>query len=202
MHEPCYTRTHAHTHTHIRFNTQSLHTKGLHTQTFIRKLFHIRTTYPYTHAHTHTHRHHLRTIFAPITNDVYFLFLRKQISAKSRVRFFQTNFCPMNFLTDVYVILLQHLTKMLSRLDIVSTCHCFHVQRSYISTPANALTLRHNPYNAAATQPATSKTTGYFPCNSPNPLSTTMLQITHVVYFSHDICQGFHKYGSVPRCYK
>ena len=100
---PSYARTLLHTnsctHTHIRFNTQSLHTKGLHTQTFIRKLFHIRTTYPYTHAHTH--RHHLRTIFAPITNDVYFFcfceskFLLNPVSVFFKPTFVQWIFLPM-----------------------------------------------------------------------------------------------------------
>ena len=42
----------------------------------------------------------------------------------------------------------------------------------------------------------------YFPCNSPKQLSRMMLQITHVISFSHDIFHQSHKNGSVPRCYK
>ena len=42
----------------------------------------------------------------------------------------------------------------------------------------------------------------YFPYNSQKQLSTMMLQITHAIYFSHDMFHKSHKNGSVPRCYK
>ena len=57
MHGPCYTWTQVHTHMLLHavpvtlkpFHIQSVHTNGLHTQAFIRRLFHIRTAYSHTH---------------------------------------------------------------------------------------------------------------------------------------------------------
>ena len=130
-HTHIHTYTHTHTHTHTdaftrgSWDSETLLHAVAHTNIFTRNLytqrvFHIRTTYPY----THTHRHHPRSIFSPMTDDLYFFFFvfAKQISVKKLVSVYcQTQFRPMNFLSYVYVILLQkkqYLTKIQSHLRI------------------------------------------------------------------------------------
>ena len=104
-HTHTHTRTRTRTHTHRRFYTrflklwdpftrscthQHFHTQSLHTKGFSR-----------THhlpIHTHTHRHHPRSIFSPMTDDLYFFFFvfAKQISVKKLVSVYcQTQFRPM-----------------------------------------------------------------------------------------------------------
>ena len=116
--KPFFTRICKHRHFHMR----SLHTNGLHTQPFICELFHIRTTYPY----THTHRHHLRTIFSPITDDFYFSFsfLRNQISAKSRVRLLPNPISSKEFSYRC----VSHITAIISHQNTVSPTHSLSAQ--------------------------------------------------------------------------
>ena len=82
-----YTHTRTHTHPHRRSYMRSFYTQ-LHTPTFSHAIFTHKGFFYFMYApltHTHAHRHHPRSIFSPMTNDLYFLFfvfLRNQFSAK------------------------------------------------------------------------------------------------------------------------
>ena len=134
-HTHTHTRTHTHTHTHTRTHTQTLlhavpetlrpflhavaHTNIFTRNLYTQRVFHVRTTYPY----THTHRHHPRSIFSPMTDDLYFFFFvfakpnfrKKSCPFIAKPNFVQWIFCPMcmsNYCKK------QYLTKIQSHLRI------------------------------------------------------------------------------------
>ena len=88
-HAHTHIHTHAHTHTHIHTHTRT-HTQTLlhavpetlrpfytqlHTPTFSHAIFTHKGFFTYAPpTHTHTHRHHPRSIFSPMTDDLYFFF--------------------------------------------------------------------------------------------------------------------------------
>ena len=135
-HTYTHTCTHAHTHTHTHAHTQTLlhavpetlrpfYTQ-LHTPTFSHAIFTHKGFFTYAPpTHTHTHIDIIPEASSLQWQMIYifsFSFLRNQISVKKLVSVYcQTQFRPMNFLSYVYVILLQkklYLTKIQSHLRI------------------------------------------------------------------------------------
>ena len=136
MHTRTHTYTHTHAHTHRRFYTrflrlwdpftrscthQHFHTQSLHTKGFSR-----------THhlpIHTHTHRHHPRSIFSPMTDDLYFFFFvfaKPNFRKKTRVRLLPNPISSNEF----SVLCVCHITakKTISHQNTVSPTHFLSAQ--------------------------------------------------------------------------
>ena len=116
-HTRTHTYTHTHGHTHRRFYTRfprlwdPFYTQ-LHTPTFSHAIFTHKGFFTYAPpTHTHTHIDIIPEASSLQWQMIYifsFSFLRNQISVKKLVSVYcQTQFRPMNFLSYVYVILMQ-----------------------------------------------------------------------------------------------
>ena len=141
IHTHMHTRTHTHTHTHTHAHTQTLlhavpetlrpflhavaHTNIFTRNLYTQRVFHIRTTYPY----THTHRHHPRSIFSPMTDDLYFFFFvfaKPNFRKKTRVRLLPNPISSNEF----SVLCVCHITakKTISHQNTVSPTHFLSAQ--------------------------------------------------------------------------